>query len=47
MVDTLYQCRCVALLLQIIRNGDLLDVLYVPIILMFEVNNCQPFSFGG
>ena len=49
MVNALYSCWCMAMLLQIICNCDLLDMLYIhcDFVLMFEMNNSQPFSFGG
>ena len=49
IVNALYSCRGIALLLQIICDRDLLDILYFhcDFVLMFEKNNSQPFSFGG
>ena len=48
-MNALYSRRGIALLLQIICNWDLLDMLYIhcDFVLMFEMNDGQPFSFGG
>lgn len=45
IVNALYSCWRIALLLQIICNWDLLDVLYIhcDFVLMFEMNDSQPF----
>ena len=49
MINSLYLYRHIALLLQIICNCDLLDMLYIhcDFVLMLEMNDSQPFSFGG
>ena len=49
IVNALYSCWRIALLLQILGDSDLLDVLYFhcDFVLKFEKNNSQPFSFGG